>query len=58
MTEKERPLRDGYSARMSGLDPALEGWKRKRDAFRWEAPDAFNAALLGFVAKQRAAATA
>ena len=27
---------------MSGLDPALDAWKRKRDAFRWEAPDRFN----------------
>ncbi len=27
---------------MSGLDPALDAWQRKRDAFRWEAPDRFN----------------
>jgi acetyl-CoA synthetase len=27
---------------MSGLDPALDAWKRKRDAFRWETPDPFN----------------
>src|SRR4029453_4772011 len=27
---------------MSGLDPALDAWKRRRDAFRWEAPDRFN----------------
>jgi acetyl-CoA synthetase/medium-chain acyl-CoA synthetase len=27
---------------MSGLDPALDDWRRKRDAFRWEAPAAFN----------------
>src|SRR5512139_2897792 len=28
--------------RMSGLDSALDAWKRKRDAFRWETPDRFN----------------
>jgi acetyl-CoA synthetase len=28
--------------RMSGLDPALDAWRRKRDAFRWETPDRFN----------------
>jgi len=27
---------------MSGLDPALDAWRRKRDAFRWETPDRFN----------------
>ncbi len=27
---------------MSGLDPALDAWKRRRDAFRWETPDRFN----------------
>jgi acetyl-CoA synthetase/medium-chain acyl-CoA synthetase len=27
---------------MSGLDPALDAFRRKRDAFRWQAPDAFN----------------
>ena len=29
-------------ARMSGLGPALDAWKRRRDAFRWETPDRFN----------------
>jgi acetyl-CoA synthetase/medium-chain acyl-CoA synthetase len=28
--------------RMPGLDSALDDWKRRRDAFRWEVPDAFN----------------
>jgi acyl-coenzyme A synthetase/AMP-(fatty) acid ligase len=28
--------------RMSGLDPALDAWRRKRDAFCWETPDHFN----------------
>jgi acetyl-CoA synthetase/medium-chain acyl-CoA synthetase len=28
--------------RMSGLDSALDAWKRRRDAFRWETPDRFN----------------
>jgi acetyl-CoA synthetase len=27
---------------MSGLDPVLDVWKRRRDAFRWDAPDPFN----------------
>jgi len=27
---------------MSGLDPALDAWQRRRDAFRWETPDRFN----------------
>jgi acetyl-CoA synthetase/medium-chain acyl-CoA synthetase len=28
--------------RMAALDSALDAWKRRRDAFRWETPDAFN----------------
>src|SRR5262245_28201250 len=28
--------------RMSGTDSALDAWRRKRDAFRWQTPDAFN----------------
>jgi acetyl-CoA synthetase/medium-chain acyl-CoA synthetase len=27
---------------MAGLGPGLDEWRRRRDAFRWEAPDAFN----------------
>ena len=27
---------------MGGLDPALDAWKRRREAFRWETPDRFN----------------
>ncbi len=27
---------------MAGIDAALDAWKRKRDAFRWETPDRFN----------------
>ncbi len=27
---------------MSRIDSALDAWKRKRDAFRWETPDPFN----------------
>ena len=27
---------------MAALDSALDAWQRRRDAFRWETPDAFN----------------
>jgi acetyl-CoA synthetase/medium-chain acyl-CoA synthetase len=27
---------------MAEIDSTLDAWKRRRDAFRWEAPDAFN----------------
>src|SRR3990172_8196093 len=28
--------------RMAGIGSELDAWKRRRDAFRWEAPAAFN----------------
>jgi acetyl-CoA synthetase/medium-chain acyl-CoA synthetase len=42
--------------RMPGLDPALDAWRRKRDAFRWETPDRFNfgADVVGRFAREPA----
>jgi acetyl-CoA synthetase/medium-chain acyl-CoA synthetase len=41
---------------MSGLAPALDAWKRRRDAFRWDTPDPFNFAadVVGRFAREPA----
>jgi acetyl-CoA synthetase len=42
--------------RMSGLDSALDAWRRQRDAFVWETPDRFNfgADVVGRFAREPA----